>query len=133
MTQDVTRRGRSGAPTDPECARSVSAPAPRSGASESVTLDRGALRNFSGSDPEGFSGGVAHRPRGLREERRARPGARTGLGSAGQRLGIMTTIPGGFRFVTLSLNEVFVPLVRPAGRAQADFGEAWAVLAGVLR
>jgi len=44
----------------------------------------------------------------------------------------MTTIPGGFRFVTLSLNEVFVPLVHPAGRAQADFGEAWAVLAGVL-
>jgi transposase len=31
------------------------------------------------------------------------------------------------------LKEVFVPLVHPAGHAQADFGEAWAVLGGVRR
>jgi transposase len=33
----------------------------------------------------------------------------------------------------LSLKEVFVPLDHPAGQAQADFGEAWAVLGGVRR
>ena len=33
----------------------------------------------------------------------------------------------------LSLKEAFVPLVHPAGHAQADFGEAWAVIGGVTR
>jgi transposase len=33
----------------------------------------------------------------------------------------------------LALKEVFVPLVHPTGHAQADFGEAWAVLGGVRR
>ena len=33
----------------------------------------------------------------------------------------------------LSLREAFVALVHPAGRAQADFGEAWAVPGGVRR
>ena len=32
-----------------------------------------------------------------------------------------------------SLKEAFVPLAHPAGHAQADFGEAWAVLGGVTR
>ena len=27
--------------------------------------------------------------------------------------------------------EMFVPLTHPPGHAQADFGEAWAVIAGV--
>ena len=33
----------------------------------------------------------------------------------------------------LSLKEAFVPLAHPAGHAQADFGEAWAVIGGVTR
>ena len=33
----------------------------------------------------------------------------------------------------LSLKEAFVPLSHPAGHAQADFGEAWAVIGGVTR
>ena len=32
-----------------------------------------------------------------------------------------------------SLKEAFVPLAHPAGHAQADFSEAWAVLGGVTR
>ncbi len=33
----------------------------------------------------------------------------------------------------LRLKEAFVPLVHPPGHAQADFGEAWAVISGVRR
>ena len=33
----------------------------------------------------------------------------------------------------LRLKEAFVPLAHPAGHAQADFGEAWAVIGGVTR
>ena len=33
----------------------------------------------------------------------------------------------------LSLRAAFVPLAHPAGHAQADFGEAWAVIGGVTR
>jgi transposase len=33
----------------------------------------------------------------------------------------------------LSLKEAFVPLSHPAGHAQADFSEAWAVIGGVTR
>lgn len=33
----------------------------------------------------------------------------------------------------LSLKEAFVPLAHPPGHAQADFGEAWAVIGGVRR
>lgn len=33
----------------------------------------------------------------------------------------------------LSLKEAFVPLAHPAGHAQADFGEAWAVIGGIRR
>lgn len=33
----------------------------------------------------------------------------------------------------LSLQEAFVPLVHPPGHAQADFGEAWAVVGGLRR
>ena len=33
----------------------------------------------------------------------------------------------------LSLKEAFVPLAHPAGHAQADFGEAWAVIGGMRR
>ena len=33
----------------------------------------------------------------------------------------------------LSLKEAFVPLAHPAGHAQAEFGEAWAVIGGVTR
>ena len=33
----------------------------------------------------------------------------------------------------LSLKEAFVPLAHPAGHAQADFGEVWAVIGGVTR
>ena len=31
------------------------------------------------------------------------------------------------------MKEAFVPLAHPAGRAQADFGEAWSVIGGVTR
>jgi len=44
-----------------------------------------------------------------------------------------TTVRDYVRPRRLSLKEVFVPLVHPAGHAQADFGEAWAVLGGVRR
>ena len=33
----------------------------------------------------------------------------------------------------LRLKEAFVPLAHPAGHAQADFGEAWAVIGGVTK
>lgn len=44
-----------------------------------------------------------------------------------------TTVRDYVRPRRLALKEVFVPLVHPAGHAQADFGEAWAVLGGVRR
>ena len=44
-----------------------------------------------------------------------------------------TTVRDYVRPRKLSLKEVFVPLAHPAGHAQADFGEAWAVLGGVRR
>lgn len=44
-----------------------------------------------------------------------------------------TTVRDYVRPRRLSLKEVFVPLVHPAGHAQADFGEAWAVLGGIRR
>ena len=44
-----------------------------------------------------------------------------------------TTVRDYVRPRRLSLKEVFVPLAHPAGHAQADFGEAWAVLGGVRR
>jgi transposase len=44
-----------------------------------------------------------------------------------------TTVRDYVRPRRLSLKEVFVPLTHPPGHAQADFGEAWAVLGGVRR
>jgi len=44
-----------------------------------------------------------------------------------------TTVRDYVRPRRLSLKEAFVPLAHPAGHAQADFGEAWAVLGGVRR
>ncbi len=44
-----------------------------------------------------------------------------------------TTVRDYVRPRRLSLKEVFVPLAHPAGHAQADFGEAWAVLGSVRR
>ncbi len=44
-----------------------------------------------------------------------------------------TTVRDYVRPRRLALKEVFVPLVHPPGHAQADFGEAWAVLGGVRR
>ena len=44
-----------------------------------------------------------------------------------------TTVRDYVRPRRLALKEVFVPLAHPAGHAQADFGEAWAVLGGVRR
>ncbi len=44
-----------------------------------------------------------------------------------------TTVRDYVRPRRLSLKEVFVPLAHPPGHAQADFGEAWAVLGGVRR
>jgi transposase len=42
-----------------------------------------------------------------------------------------TTVRDYVRPRRLALKEAFAPLVHPAGPAQADFGEAWAVLGGV--
>ena len=44
-----------------------------------------------------------------------------------------TTVRDYVRPRRLALKEVFVPLTHPPGHAQADFGEAWAVLGGVRR
>jgi transposase len=44
-----------------------------------------------------------------------------------------TTVRDYVRPRRLLLKEVFVPLTHPPGHAQADFGEAWAVLGGVRR
>jgi transposase len=44
-----------------------------------------------------------------------------------------TTVRDYVRPRRLALKEAFVPLVHPPGHAQADFGEAWAVLGGVRR
>ena len=44
-----------------------------------------------------------------------------------------TTVRDYVRPRRLSLKETFVPLAHPPGHAQADFGEAYAVLGGVER
>jgi transposase len=44
-----------------------------------------------------------------------------------------TTVRDYVRPRRLLLKEAFVPLTHPPGHAQADFGEAWAVLGGVRR
>ncbi|MFW5661588.1 MAG: IS21 family transposase [Oceanicaulis sp.] len=44
-----------------------------------------------------------------------------------------TTVRDYVRPRRRSLKEAFVPLAHPPGRAQADFGEAWAILGGVRR
>ena len=44
-----------------------------------------------------------------------------------------TTVRDYVRPRRQSLKEAFVPLAHPPGHAQADFGEAWAILGGVRR